>query len=155
VVVRAEPSQLTFLNLTDPMVPRSVERVLLNLASTHPEAFASPHAASFVDRDVQVGPDGVFLDGRKITELRDVAGTIARDDIVEIAARKKGGGILGRLGPVGGYFAGAFAGGYIGALLCRCDSGFLPGMVAGGISGGVAGYRAAVRETERVIYRAP
>ena len=104
-VVRADPTQLTVLNLSDPLKPP-------------PE-------------------------------------TIARDEIVEISARRTGGGVLGRLGVFGGYFAGALSGGYLGALICRCDAGFLPGMVGGGISGGVMGYRASRREREQLIYRVP
>lgn len=154
-VVVAEASQLTVLNLTDPMRPRSVTRALLDIALKHPEAFTSLQAGRFVERDVSVGSDGVFLHDRKIAELRDIAETIARHDVAEIMARRKGGGILGHLGPIGGFFAGGLAGGYIGALVCRCDSGFLPGMLAGGIAGGVAGYRAAVGEREHLIYRAP
>jgi hypothetical protein len=141
------------LNLTDPALPDNVARVLMNAASTHPETFTRPGA--LIDGDVSIGPLGIFLRGQKVAEVQDVVETIARDDIVEITARRKGGGILGHLGPLGGYFVGGLAGGYIGALLCRCDAGFGRGMLAGGIYGGALGYRSAVRDKEELVYRAP
>jgi hypothetical protein len=155
-VVRGDDSRLIALNLEALAAPSSTVRILSSIVSKHPEAFAPrDHAGTFLERDVRVGPDGVFQGDRKIAELQDVAETIARDDIVEITARRKGGGILGHLGPLGGYFIGGLTGGYVGALLCRCDAGFGRGMLAGGIYGGVLGYRSAVRDREQLIYRAP
>jgi hypothetical protein len=152
-IVTADGSQLTTLNLDDWSLPTDVVRVLLKIASNHPEAFHAPYTGRFVDSDISVGPDGIFLRGRKIAELQHIAETVRRDDVDEIKARRKGGGILGHLGPIGGYFIGGLAGGYIGALACRCDSGFLPGMVAGGIGGAGLGYRAAARDREQLVYR--
>lgn len=151
-IVQAEATHITVLNLTDLALPHNVARVLMNAASTHPDTFA--RSGTLIDGNVSVGPVGIFLRGQKVAEVQDVVETIARDDIVEITARRKGGGILGHLGPLGGYFVGGLTAGYIGALLCRCDAGFMGGMLPGGIVGGVAGYRAAGRESERLIYRA-
>jgi len=88
--------------------------------------------------------------------------TIARQGIAEISVRKRGRGVWGHLGPLGGYFVGALAGGYGAAFACqaaagrnRCDSGaFLVGMLVGGIGGGTYGFHAANRETEEIIYKA-
>jgi len=85
---------------------------------------------------------------------------VARSDVAEIKTVKKGTGLWGHLGPLGGYFVGALSGGYAVGLACqavqgrdRCDSGaFLLGSLMGGISGGLYGYSAARRETEEVIY---
>ena len=89
--------------------------------------------------------------------------SFGRDDVAEIMIRKKGGGVWGRLGAVGGYFVGGMAGGYISGFACqaaigrqRCDTGaFLRGGLVGGLVGGGYGFRAAKREVEEVIYRAP
>ena len=107
--------------------------------------------------------DGVFGDDRKVADLAQVIENIARGDVAEIKTRQKGRGVWGHLGPLGGYFVGALSGGVVAGLACRaaagrdgCDSGaFLAGMLGGGIAGGVYGFRAANRETEDVIYRAP
>ena len=85
---------------------------------------------------------------------------VARNDVAEIKTLKKGRGVWGHLGPLGGYFVGALSGGYAVGLACqavqgrsRCDSGaFLLGALMGGVSGGLYGFSAAHRETEEVIY---
>ena len=85
---------------------------------------------------------------------------VARNDVAEIKTLKRGRGVWGHLGPLGGYFVGAFAGGYAVGLACealqgrdRCDNGaFLVGAVMGGVSGGLYGLSAARRQTEEVIY---
>jgi hypothetical protein len=85
---------------------------------------------------------------------------VARNNVAEIKAVKKGKGVWGHLGPLGGYFVGALSGGYAVGLACQavqgrngCDSGaFLLGALMGGISGGLYGFSAARRETEEVIY---
>ena len=55
---------------------------------------------------------------------------VARNDVAEIKTVKKGRGVWGHLGPLGGYFVGALSGGYTVGLACqavqgrnRCDSG--------------------------------
>lgn len=152
-VVQAEATHITVLNLTDLALPQKLARVLMNAASTHPETFT--RRGALIDGDVSVGPLGIFLRGQKVAEVRDVVETIARDDIAEITIWRKGRGLLGHLGLLGGYFVGGLAGGYVGAVLCRCDSGFMAGMLPAGIVGGIAGYRASVRESGEVIYRTP
>jgi hypothetical protein len=85
---------------------------------------------------------------------------VARNDVAEIKTLKRGRGVWGHLGPLGGYFVGAFSGGYTVGLACqavqgrdRCDTGaFLLGALMGGVSGGLYGLSAARRETEEVIY---
>jgi hypothetical protein len=98
-----------------------------------------------------------------VADLQQLIETSARQDVAEIKTRQKGRGFWGHLGPLGGYFVGAMAGGYIAGFACqaaagrdRCDTGAsLTGMLVGGIGGGIYGFRAADRETESVIYRAP
>jgi len=85
---------------------------------------------------------------------------VARNNVAEIKTVKKGRGVWGHLGPLGGYFVGALSGGYTVGLACQavqgrnsCDSGaFLLGTLMGGISGGLYGLSAARRETEEAIY---
>jgi hypothetical protein len=90
----------------------------------------------------------------------NVVEQVARNDLAEIKTLKRGRGVWGHLGPLGGHFVGALSGGYAVGLTCqamqgrdRCDSGaFLLGALMGGISGGLYGLSAARRETEEVIY---
>ena len=105
-------------------------------------------------RVVRVDESSLTLSNGKIVEQ------VARNDVAEIKTLKKGRGVWGHLGPLGGYFVGALSGGYAVGLTCqavqgrdRCDSGaFLLGALMGGISGGLYGFGAAGRETEEVIY---
>ena len=133
-----------------------------DLASTHPEYFlAAQKGGRFVlEKNVRMGPDGVFVADRKVADLQDVVETGARKDVAEIKTRQKGRGVWGHLGPLGGYFVGAMAGGTVARLACqaaagrdRCDTGaFLTGMLVGGIAGAANGFRTANRKTEDVIY---
>jgi hypothetical protein len=164
-IVRADDSGLTVLNVTDLPLPAAVKSVLRGVASRHPDyLLAAPQGGTFVlEQSVRLRPDGVFVDDQKVADLGQVIETIARDDIAEIKTRKKGRGVWGHLGPLGGYFVGAMSGGVVAGIVCqaaagrdRCDSGaFLTGMLGGGIAGGVYGFRAANRETDNIIYRAP
>ena len=105
-------------------------------------------------RVVRVDESSLTLSNGQVVER------VARNDVAEIKTVKKGGGVWGHLGPLGGYFVGALSGGYAVGLACqavqgrdRCDSGaFLLGALMGGISGGLYGLSAARRETEEVIY---
>jgi hypothetical protein len=164
-VVRADESDLTVLNVADPPLPAAVKAVLRGVASSHPDYFsAAQQGGTFVlEQRVRLQLDGVFLGDRKVADLGQLLENIARDDIAEIKTRQRGRGVWGHLGALGGYFVGAMSGGVVAGLACqaadgrdRCDSGaFLTGMLGGGIAGGVYGFRAANRETEDVIYRAP
>jgi hypothetical protein len=80
--VWADEVELTVLNLSCPTLPPDARRVLLDTLSHHPEAFGP---APQVRKDVQVGPDGVFVAGRKVAELQEVLERIARADVLEIA----------------------------------------------------------------------
>ena len=161
--VAGDEADLTVVNLTDPTLPAAARDVLRDMAANHPDYFAVADKQSFVNGTVRVAPDGVFVTDRKVADLGQVVETIARRDIAEIKTRQKGRGVAGHLGPLGGYFVGAMSGGFVAGFACqaavgrdRCDTGaFLTGALVGGIAGGIYGFRAANRETEDVIYRAP
>jgi len=163
--VAADESALTVLNLAAPALRGAARDVLREVASTHPEYFPAAQKGDLfvLERNVRVGPGGVFVNGRKVADLQQVVETSARQEVAEVKTRQDGRGVWGHLGFLGGYFVGALSGGYIAGLACqaslgrgRCDTGaFLGGMLVGGIVGGGYGLRAADRETEDVIYRAP
>jgi hypothetical protein len=157
-------SRITVLNLTDRTLPVAAARALREVASQHREYLeGAVKGGIFQVDDLRLAPAGVFLGERKVADLQDVVETTARNEVAEIKTRQKGRGVWGHLGPLGGYFVGAMAGGYVAGFACqaavgrdRCDTGAgLTGMLVGGIAGGAYGFRAAHRETEAVIYRAP
>jgi hypothetical protein len=163
-VVRADEAALTVLNVTDTLSGAAKE-VLRGVASSHPEYFsAAQRGGTFVfEKGVRLGLNGLFVSDRKVADLGQIVENIARDDVAEIKIRRRGRGVWGHLGPLGGYFIGAMSGGLAVGFACqaaagrdRCDSGaFGAGALVGGVAGGVHGFRAARRETEDVIYRAP
>jgi|RhiMetdeSRZDD1v2_1073273.scaffolds.fasta_scaffold50524_5 hypothetical protein len=110
-----------------------------------------------------VSADDSVLTVLNLTDPTSPATKLRRASVAEITTRRKGRGIWGHLGPLGGWFAGAIAGGYGAGLACqaaagrdRCDTGaFMTGMLVGGITAGTYGFHAARRETEYVIYRTP
>jgi hypothetical protein len=164
-VVRADGSDLTVSNVAYPGLPAAAKDVLRGVAADHPEYFLTAQRGGTIvlEKSLRLGRDGVFASDRKVADIGQVVETIARNDVADIRARRKGRGVWGFLGPLGGYFVGAMSGGYVAGFACqaaagpdRCDTGaFLTGMVVGGIVGGGYGIRAANRETEDVIYHAP
>jgi hypothetical protein len=165
--VSADDSRLTGLNLTDPTLPAAAIRALREIASQHREYFERvAKGGTFVQDNVRLASAGLFVSDRKVADFHHLVETRPRQDVAAITTRQKGRGVWGHLGPLGGYFVGALAGGTVAGFACRavagndrpgrCDTGaFLTGMLAGGIVGGINGFRAANRETQDVIYRAP
>jgi hypothetical protein len=150
--VRADESDLTVLNLTDPTLPRAAMRVLPDMASNHPEYFTAQKGA-FVDKEVRVGPDGVFVADRKVADLGQIVERIARNDVAEIRGpvRVRGsvhGAILGSL-LLGSSFGLAFG---TSASSAALGWSLLTGLT---VVGGFLGYRVSSHKAEGVIYRAP
>src|SRR5207247_695286 len=79
-------SSLTVLNLTDPTPPRTAKDALRNVASRHPEYFpAAQQGGQFVlEKNVRMGPDGVFVASQKVADLGQLVENIARHDVAEI-----------------------------------------------------------------------
>ena len=149
-VVLADESGLTVLNLIDSTLPRAATRVLLDMAVHHPEAFAG----TFVDHKVRVGPEGVFVTGRKVAELRQLVEHIARDDVAEIKKMASGADRCAMAGGAGGLLVGGLIGAKIGeAVLDPSNlSAMVLGMLGGWGAGAILGYRACRHQGE---YRAP
>ena len=162
--VSADDSSLTVLNLTDPSLPAAAARALREIASQHGEYFeGAARGGTYLVDNLRLASAGVFVADRKIADLQRVVQTSARKEISRIETRRKGRGVWGQLGPLGGYFVGAMSGGYVAGLACqaavgrdRCDTGaFLTGALVGGIAGVSYGLLAANRETQEIVYLAP
>jgi hypothetical protein len=159
--VAADGSDLTVLNLTDPALPSTATRGLRDLASNHPEYFTARKGA-FVDREIRVGPDGVFMADRKVADFGQIVERVARSNVAEVRRQVR------TRGSVGWAITGAATGFGLGFLMfvntldCSYDYGncgalrlrrtaplWLP------VAGGLLGYHASHRKVGGVIYRAP
>ncbi len=157
--VAADDSDLSVLNVDDPALPTAARDVLRDVASTHPESFqAAKTGGTFVlERNVRVGPAGVFIADRKVADLAQVVEQYRRPDVTEIRAARTASN------PVGCAFAGYFAGGVVGGLpgvligaaVGRDTGPALLGMMVGWSTGAVYMYRKCRHKPEKVIYLAP
>jgi hypothetical protein len=163
-VIAVDDDSVRVLNLSDAPIPGALAETLRSIASQHPEYFAQAADGGTVVMDrVRLTKTGVFIGDDLAVDWQRLVQTHARPDVAEIATRRRGRGVWGHLGPLGGFFVGGMTGGLVSGVACRavsgrnrCDSGaFLIGMVGGGVAGGTYGWHAARRETEDVVYRAP
>lgn len=82
--VSANESELIVLNLTDPTIPSSARRAVREMTSKHPEYFAGARPGEFVDGNVSMGPNGVFVSGQRVADLGQIVERIARTDVVDV-----------------------------------------------------------------------
>jgi hypothetical protein len=164
-VILANEYGLTVLNLTNPAVPPAAKSVLSDVASHHPDYFtAAQGGRRFVlDRNVRIGPDGVFVADRKIADLAELTENLMRDEVLQIEGPTRArGSVAGAvLGAGGGFLLGALA--FVAqALRDDCAGGCgtsnalaVVALVGLPVAGGILGYRISSHETRDVIYRAP
>ncbi len=165
-VVAADDAEITVLNFVDPALPYDVRRVLLGLASRQPAYFAiSQQPEVFVDGNVRVDPEGVFVGGQKATTLERLVERFATHEITEIRAYpgQAGSTFMGNFGglfALGGAIAGIVGGGMLGHRqfahhkALGATLGAAGGYVVGISTGfGIMAIGGAFRED--VIYRAP
>jgi hypothetical protein len=157
--VAGDESDLTVLNLDDPALAGAARDVLRDLASTHPEYFlAAQKGGRFVlEKNVRMGPDGVFVADRKAADLVQVVERYGRSDITEIRTA------IVESNPVGCAFAGFYGGGIVGGLpgaviggaVGRDTGPALLGMMVGWFVGAVYVYGKCRHKPEKAIYYAP
>jgi hypothetical protein len=142
------------------VLPRSAKPLVLRLAGSHPELFMAPQKwMEFADGKVRVNPDGVFIGGRKVADLVDIAKTVDAKDVAEVSAWVRD--FRPRPIPVDPAVAGAAALLPLSALLLACGDGghCNAGVAWGTIIGVPAGLavvhaiRANHREKLEVVYR--
>jgi hypothetical protein len=161
--VLADESALTVLNLTDPTLPGAARNVLRGMATYHTSFFAAPSqvSESFEERDVRVGRNGVFVAGRKVTDLGQVVEHIARTDVLEIQRRRPGALSKVRRGALIGVLAGVALGVVAAHGICgqgedSCGAPFVVGFTGAGAGiGAGAGAIVAVSHRANCVYRAP
>jgi hypothetical protein len=80
-VVLADESNLIVLTVDYPGLPLAAARILRDMATSHSEHFATVGVQVFVERDLRMGPSGVFLADQKVADLGQVVERISRTDI--------------------------------------------------------------------------
>jgi hypothetical protein len=154
-VISAAESGMTVLNVADPTLPGAARRMLIDIAANHPEYFEDALNGGTVlirDTNVRLARDGVFAGNRRIGSLEQLAETIARRDIVEIALP---GRERSELGITVLTFAGIFIGLTSATAVAYCAprcSGLPFYMLSIGVP--VGGYFAFRGTTPEVVYRA-
>jgi hypothetical protein len=165
--VAGDESDLTVLNVADPTLPRAAREVLRDVASKHPEYFpTAQQGRRFVlEKNVRMGPEGVFLADQKVADLGQVVETTRRNDVAEIKGPLP---YSPRHDALVGLGTGAAVGGGILLVLCSGFAGCsvddapfmlryaaLMGGIFAGISVAAGATKHAIHKTEGVIYRAP
>jgi hypothetical protein len=163
--LRADESQLTVLNLTDPALAFGARRALADVAAHHPaELAAADPRATFESGNVRIGPGGVAVAGQRIGDLGQFVERIPRGDVIEIVGPAPEGLHGGKKGALIG--AGVGAGWLIAGLAAGsgCSGNDVPcaGIAVVGIAffagiGALIGTLAdhSRRPEKEVIYRAP
>ena len=157
--VAGDESDLTVLNVGAPSLPTAARDVLRDLASTHPEYFlAAQKGGEFaVEKNVRMGPDGVFVADRKVADLAQIVEQYGRHDITEITTAKIESNPVGcaLAGYYGGGIVGGIPGAVIGGAVGRDTGPALAGMMVGWSMGAVHVYRKCRHKPEKLIYSAP
>jgi hypothetical protein len=151
IYVAADDRGLTVLNLAEPPLPRSARRVLLQLATSHPDWLLAPDRV-YAEDDVRLERSGVFVGSRLVAERAHLLEHIDRDDLQQLRYVGPGGtnwrrGLL--IGAVtGGLVAGWYGGSEFAAATVPIGAGL------GALAGGVIG-RFMKRPSSAVIYQVP
>ena len=157
--VAGDESGLTVLSVEAPALAGATSDVLRDLASAHPEYFlAARMGGRFVlEKNVRMGPDGVFVADRKVADLAQVVEQYGRHDISEIKTATIESNRVGCAfaGYYGGGLIGGLPGAVIGGAVGRDTGPALLGMMVGWFVGAVYVYGKCRHKPEKVIYSAP
>jgi hypothetical protein len=151
--VYADAQSLFVVNVAVADLTDRARGELIDAATRHPDRLMTTDRIWYAQEHVRIGPDGVFVDERRVSDRAAVLQEIDRSDVREVTRPKVGAGRSAGWGGVGaaiGFFGGvglatdhsrdaagrAFAGGFVGAAI-----------------GTAAGILAAGR-SEKIIYRA-
>jgi hypothetical protein len=161
--VAADERELTVLNLVNPWLPADVRRVLSDLARRKPSFFAAgQQPEEFVEGNVRIGPEGLFISGQKVSTFEHLVERFSRSEIAEIRVDRDSSGTF--MGNFGGFFvigtmiAGAIVGGKFGHRQFQRykPSGAVIGAYGGlaaGIASGIGIMRLGGAFGKEVLYR--
>jgi hypothetical protein len=84
-LVTADQAGIFVVDLSDPILPDRVKRVLRDLLQQSPDALVrAVHGGTVVRDGVRVGPEGISFEGQRVAYLDDVLQRVVRTDIVEV-----------------------------------------------------------------------
>jgi hypothetical protein len=159
--VGADDAELVVLDLAGPRLTENVRRILLDIASTHRDVLLKPApGVRFVQHNVTLASEGVFLGDRKLADVDDVVERLPRTSVVAIMTPpKRRGSLVGAaIGATGGFVLGYASAVRLAYKQCggSCsDERALMGLSVVGlpIAGALLGYQANPRVTQEIIYR--
>jgi hypothetical protein len=157
--VRADDTELTVLNLTDPALPPAAVKMLRTLMTNRPEYFVRQHTV--VDGNIHIGPAGLFVADRKVANFGQIVEFIPRAEVAAIAgpAKTRGSWVGAGIGAGAGLLLGVAV--LVSAIDCphtdNCEAWpwrltapfWLP------VALGMYAYRTSGHEVGSVIYQAP
>jgi hypothetical protein len=149
-------SDRTLTLLTVGGLPRSATRLVITLAGMHPELFTAPEKwMEFADGPVRANPDGLFVRGRKVADLTDVAKTIDAGAVAEVSAEVPSPRPHDLESPspavIGTFFAALY--GTLSSCKDKCGSGALAIIIGAPVAAGIIVARRTSRIMQ-VVYRA-
>jgi hypothetical protein len=159
----ADDSTLTVLTLADSVLPSAAARVLRGLASQHGGWLTGTERGEFVNGNVRVRSDGVFVADQKVADLAHLVERIARLQVAELRLASPGGHPVAKsvgIGAAIGLGVGLLVFGSKGCTR-GCDDpglGLLVGAMAGlplGATGGLVLGLSRSHNDTRIVYRVP
>jgi hypothetical protein len=157
--VAGDDSSLTVLNVDAPALPRAARAVLRDVASTHSQYFSAAQQGGqfLLQKNVRLGPEGVFVADLKVADLSEVVEQYPRDAVAEIETAKIDSNPVGcaLAGYYGGGIVGGLPGAFVGGAVGRDTGPALAGMMVGWSIGALYVYRKCRHKPEKVVYQAP
>ena len=156
IIVAADYSDLTVLNLAGVALTAAATARLRMQAARHPEYFTTTNNAGwFVDNGGNVSRK-VAPSVRPVVEVRQIVERISRTAVAEIRTATGHGSARGAVGGVAVGVAASIATTYVVALSdCRDCGWFAPVAIGFPVGFGLIGYRSGWRPAGELIYRAP
>jgi hypothetical protein len=162
-IVQADESTLALLNLSDPSLSAGAHDRLHDAAAKHGEDFlAAQQGGEYqFENNVRIGPAGVFVGGRKVSDLEHLVEQTSREELALIAVSHRQNALHGVIPNIGKGILTGFLGTFLFLAhnsTCSyhsdgCTVALEIGTVAGGVLGGVLGAHETVTR-DVVIYRA-
>jgi hypothetical protein len=157
--VFADDGLLTIFTPAQSGLPADIERRFRAAIDANPSAVAAAAegGAKLIDA-FRIGPDGVFVEGRKVAERADVLRQLRTQDVVTISRKRRRGDANSAAGSA---IVGGLAGCFLGLLMFydKAGAGAAIGVVAipigSATAAGYAAWRGTSSMTEEVIYRSP
>ena len=152
-MIAADDASMMVLNPA--AIAPAARDVLSRFAQSHPDYFSAPNNRTFVlEKNVRVGPDGVFVRDRRVAGLDQIAERITRASVTAVKTPSLQRSAVGCsiAAHYGGAVVGALPGSIIGGAIGRDTGPALAGMLVGWAVGSAYVYRRCKHSPEKLIY---